>query len=343
MRNKLRFVAFFLSLIPLVSCGKKTEEQVIIEHEDEVVESTTEEATENSDEAVEEQKEGNIFSMMPKKYTFASGAGAWATGIELSEDGSFTGNHHDSDMGSTGDGYPNGTIYTCDFSGKFTDPEPTDKPNIYSMKLGELKVKDEEKLGTQEIIDEVLYVYSSPYGFDDADEFLIYTPGASLAEIPEECMLWTSLNAEVSDKVPDGYYIIYNVGGQEAFCALSDDSVWKGTYRYESGEAYAEFSPHLAGSYLVFFPKDKSPASFSVKIPWDGKNNEPMVCGSYWGDEEDIQVKVTVKQEKEADSEKLKYVITMEHLSDPQYDFSAWGGNEPGKFSAEFVEEKEEY
>lgn len=49
-------------------------------------------------------------------FHFSSGAGGWLTEIVISEDGSFTGHFHDSDMG---DAYPEGTRYECSFTGVF--------------------------------------------------------------------------------------------------------------------------------------------------------------------------------------------------------------------------------
>ena len=337
-RNKLKFMGLLVSSALLVACGEKNVEQAAVESSDAAIESTSE-VTESAGETSETSEGGNIFSQMPKDYTFASGAGAWATSLELSEDGSFVGDYHDSDMGDSGDGYPNGTIYVCGFSGKFSDPAPTEYQNIYSMKLQELNIDDKEKLNTEEIIDEVKYVYSEPYGLENADELLIYAPGAPLSEIPEECMSWTSLSASVSDVVPDGYYVIYNVHDEEAFCGMTDGCIWTRDFKYQNGDAYANFSPSCSGSYLVFFAQEGTPASLSVKVPWDGKNEEPMVCESYWHDDADnTKVKVTVKKDVTSEPDKLKYVLTLEHVSNPQFDFSAWGSDERGKLSAVFEE-----
>lgn len=343
-RNKLKFMGLLVSSALLVACGEKNVEQAAVESSEAAIESTSE-VTKSVGEATKAPEDGNIFAQMPKNFTFASGAGAWATSLKLSEDGSFVGGYHDSDMGDSGDGYPNGTIYVCGFSGKFSDPEPTEYQNIYSMKLQELNIDDKDKLNTEEIIDEVKYVYSEPYGLENADELLIYTPGAPLSEIPEECMSWTTLSSSVSDVVPDGYYIIYNVHDGEAFNGMTDGCIWTRDFKYENGDAYANFSPRCSGSYLVFIAEEDTPASFSVKVPWDGKNEDSMVCESYWhddGDGDDTKVKVTVKKDETSEPNKLKYVLKLEHVSDPQFDFSAWGSDEPGKLSAVFEEVKYE-
>ena len=51
-----------------------------------------------SDSATKSKKNSSIFKSMPKKFVFASGAGAWGTVITLKKDGSFTGQYHDSNI-----------------------------------------------------------------------------------------------------------------------------------------------------------------------------------------------------------------------------------------------------
>ncbi len=283
----------------------------------------------------------NILAEIPKDFVFSSGAGGWSTDIEISSDGSFVGEYHDSDMGDIGEGYPNGTLYICGFSGKFSKPKPTGKQHIYSMKLLELQIENEDKIGTQEIVDETLYVYSTPYGFEDADEFLIYLPGAPLSEMTEECRSWIFLSDSIFSEVPEGYYVIYNVGGQEAFTGQREDSIWNRNCRYENGTAYVNFSPsYYMGSYLSFFTDEDSPSALALSVPWDGKNTEAMECKKSWDDDGTV-VKVTIEPDPESLPRVLKYDITVECISDPQFDFSAWGSSEPGKFSAVFTEKEE--
>lgn len=71
------------------------------------------------------------------EFFFASGAGGWSTVLYINKDGSFYGNYHDSDMGSMGEGYPHGTIYYCDFTGRFSAPVQVND-YTYSMQIEEL-------------------------------------------------------------------------------------------------------------------------------------------------------------------------------------------------------------
>lgn len=277
-------------------------------------------------------EELNIFADFPEMFYFSSGAGGWATEIVIAEDGSFTGSYYDYDMGDTGDGYPDGTLYICDFTGQFSDPEPTDKDYIYKTKLLDLVLLDEDKIGTQEIIDDTLYVYTDPYGFEGADEFIIYAPGADLSEMSDECLSWTFMSLDIFEQVPVDYYVLYNVNGEEAFNGICDDSIWNRSYRCTNGDAYVNFSPsYYMGSYFSFFPDDDSPASLSLSLPWDGVSSETMECKENWKtDGETYNVTIEKKDDE-------TYIITVEGISDTTFDFSEWGGTEPGKFSGEFV------
>lgn len=291
-----------------------------------LVEASEPEEDENENEDLD------IFANLPEMFYFSSGAGGWATELVISEDGSFEGSYYDSDMGVTGDGYPNGTLYICDFTGRFSEPEPTDKDYIYKMKLLELVLTDEDKIGTQEIIDDTLYVYTDPYGFEDADEFLLYAPGADLSEMTEECLSWTFMSQDIFKQVPVSYYVLYNVGGEEAFNGVFEDSIWSRSYRCTNGDAYVNFSPsYYMGSYFSFFPDDDSPASLSLSLPWDGVSTETMECEENWKtDGETYNVTIEKKDDE-------TYFITVEGISDTTFDFSDWGGTEPGKFSGEFI------
>ena len=61
------------------------------------------------------------------------------------------------------------------------------------------------------------YLVSEPYGFDHADEFLIYFPGIAIANLPDGFTNWLNafLNVQTTEIFP--YYGIYNVGGEKGF------------------------------------------------------------------------------------------------------------------------------
>ena len=164
----------------------------------------------------------SIFTILPDGFDFSSGAGAWGTFLDLNDDGTFSGEFHDSNMGETGEGYPNGTVYVCDFSGKFSEPEKIDE-YTYSMQLEYLAM---EHLPGEEYYEEgVKYVYSDPYGFENAVEFYIYLPNTPVSQVPDEFMMWSHLPLETTAYLPEKFYGIYNINEELGFVGYVDDAV----------------------------------------------------------------------------------------------------------------------
>lgn len=121
------------------------------------------------------------------EFYFSSGAGAWCTTLQIHGDGSFEGQYHDSDMGSHGEGYPNGTVYQSNFSGQFTTPV---KVNDYTYSMQIARMDYEQETGSEEIRDGVLYSFTDAYGLEEAQDILIYLPGTPLSDLSEEFLIW---------------------------------------------------------------------------------------------------------------------------------------------------------
>ena len=148
-------------------------------------------------------------------FVFSSGAGAWFTQLDMHADGSFEGQYHDSDMGLTGEGYPHGTVYECEFEGKFTKPV---KVNDYTYSVTIASIEYDNEPETEEIDDDIKYVYSVPYGIDGAKELYFYLPGAPLADLPQEYLEWIGypdLSATTDTQLQS--YGLYNVTEQNGF------------------------------------------------------------------------------------------------------------------------------
>ena len=163
------------------------------------------------------------------EFAFASGAGGWSTYLYIEEDGTFCGNFHDSDMGCTGEGYPGGTIYYCDFSGQFSNPVKIDD-DTYQFEIESLECEKEE--GEEEIIDERLYIYSYPYGLDDADKVYMYLPGKDTKDFSEELKMWLFLS-DNEKELP--FYAIYNENPEYGFVG----------YQYEPESVYDQIMENL--------------------------------------------------------------------------------------------------
>lgn len=73
-----------------------------------------------------------------KNFVFSSGAGGWGSSLSVGPNGSFSGNYHDSDMGSTGPDYPGGTISESKVSGQFTRAHQV-SPTLYEIDIENLQ------------------------------------------------------------------------------------------------------------------------------------------------------------------------------------------------------------
>ncbi len=174
---------------------------------------STESAASDSRDSSSTGDASDLFAAMADyQFEFASGAGGWSTELTVDADGSFTGLYHDSEMGETGDGYPDGTVYVCNFSGTFAAPEQVDE---YTYKTKIESITSEKEDGTEELADDMRYVYSTPYGLQDAEDIYIYTPGAVIADLPEGYQSWIQFASDGETTL--SYYGIYNEKGDAGF------------------------------------------------------------------------------------------------------------------------------
>ena len=148
-------------------------------------------------------------------FYFSSGAGAWWTELRIQGDGSFEGHYQDADMGDSGDDYPNGTLYYCDFIGFFDQLEKVDD-FTYKMNLSSISFK-EKPAQEEEIIDGVRYIYTGAYGLD-GEEFYLYLPGSKLADLPQAYRDWVGYhNLEAVQEEELSFYGLYNADGELGF------------------------------------------------------------------------------------------------------------------------------
>lgn len=168
-----------------------------------------------------------FFHRIPQQFSFLSGAGGWSTDLYLtggdSYDGSFTGQYHDGDMGSVGEDYPNGTVYYCNFSGKFAQPEKLEE-YVYSVTLEELACDEPPEV--ESIGGGVRYITTGPYGLENVGELRIYFPGYPIKNIPEEDRGWLLSAPELAPftleemaemVLPPNTYLLHNVNEGQLF------------------------------------------------------------------------------------------------------------------------------
>lgn len=271
-----------------------------------------------------ERENSDIFSLLPSEFVFASGAGGWATEITLNDAGTFKGQYHDSDMGDTGTGYSNGTVYICDFSGKFTMPKKINE-YIYSMNLESLDV--EGTSGTVYYENDIRYIVSDPYGFDNADEFLIYLPGCPLEETSEEFLSWSFINTQIRNTIPTGVYGIYNVGGMEGFMGEDDNSLWRRTYTYSYNSYRSELQPsYYSESHLNFWPESGA-ATLILGFDWSDDDQTEFIASDYRGTGE-YNISLDFREDFSS------VLVTVKSMSG--FNLEPWGGTADGILSVEY-------
>lgn len=148
-----------------------------------------EEMENKKEEVLSEEPAGSLTfnDLATRQFYFSSGAGAWGEEFTIEKDGYFTGKYHDSEMGENGEEYPGGTVYSCVYSGHFTDITKVGE-YIYEIKLKDISYKKEP--GAEEILDGVKYIYTESYFMGINDSFRIYLPGMSIDKISEELYWW---------------------------------------------------------------------------------------------------------------------------------------------------------
>lgn len=152
-------------------------------------------------------------------FNYASGAGAWGTKVVFESDGTFSGSFHDTNMGDIGDNHPNGTLLLCNFSGRFKITERVDDYS-YVMELENLII---EEPTTETIENGVKIIPSDPYGIEGGKAFMLFLPGASVADYPHEYADWIQMSSEWSsdetfDDIP--FYGLFNVEEKKWFWSL---------------------------------------------------------------------------------------------------------------------------
>ena len=163
--------------------------------------------------------EEDLFSKIQGKwFEFTSDVGAWSTELIMAENGAFSGNFHDSEMGETGEGYPNGTVYGCTFHGQFSDPEKVDE-TTWKVKI---KVEMDEAQVPEAIEDQIRYVTAPPYGLEKAETVMIYETGTPIEKLPEGFMSWSHMQEVDPDAKTLPYYGIWNETDDAGFVSIDE-------------------------------------------------------------------------------------------------------------------------
>ena len=228
------------------------------------------------------------------KFDFSSGAGGWGTSLTVNPDGSFEGYYSDSEMGSTGPGYSKGTVYKCAFSGRFTDFERVDD-YIYNVTIGSIKYENQP--GDQEVLNDVLYIYTEPYGIGSQTELTVYLPGCPFKNLADGFVSWMDYQRfgayaaeEYYRDYPEYLYFcgIYNEG---------DDCGFSSANRSGDNQCYMINTQHLPGLINQQAQIERDNTYFYVDASNDGtisiKNcsfRATLDSDIYWSEDEFVDL-----------------------------------------------------
>ena len=265
----------------------------------------------------------NLFSVLPGHFRYSSGAGGWATDLNLYEDGTFDGSYRDWDMGDAGQNYLK-TCYTCDFSGAFSTPQKV-SDYVYSVSVQRLDYPG--NVGKEWIEDGVRYIQYDPSGLSRSREYYIYLPGCPSSVFTEEQQYYLPSHHQ---NIPQGNFCIYasDGGSPLGFWGTKGGSIFSNHYQYNYGAFRSELWPDglFGKANLLFWPEDGG-AVISLDFDWNEDSQRTFVAEDEHGSGEyDVTVYVT----KDLQSA-IVNIQSREGVS-----LKDWGGTSDGRFAATY-------
>ena len=234
-----------------------------------------------------------------KSFSFSSGVGGWSTDLVFEENGSFTGNYHDSEMGDTGEGYPNGSVYVCQFSGKIS---PVEQVNDHCWKIKVDKLEKDEF--SESIEDNIRYIPAEPSGITEGDEMLLYSPGTPVSDLSEDMQFWAHVNIQDPPQTELEDWFLANEENYSGFLGYEADYI-ANPWEHMTAEQLSAASgltfgvPEGAEDVIYRYLPDENLAEMQFTIGSDEfcariePADEPMnISGMYfeWENEEEVQV-----------------------------------------------------
>lgn len=140
-----------------------------------------------SEAAAQEQ---GFWRQVKGKYIFSVGAGAWSTIMTVNADGTFSADYHDSDLGVTGDGYPNGSRSIASGTGKFNYSKRNDDGS-FSMTCDQKAFHQNGTVGDVTIKDGVrVETVDGIYGLTPCNTFTVYPTGYATSALSDDVKSW---------------------------------------------------------------------------------------------------------------------------------------------------------
>lgn len=140
-----------------------------------------------SEAAAQEQ---GFWRQVQGKYIFSVGAGAWSTIMTVNADGTFSADYHDSDLGVTGDGYPNGSRSIASGTGKFNYSKRNDDGS-FNMTCDQKAFHQNGTVGDVTIKDGVrVETVDGIYGLTPCGTFTVYPTGYATSALSNDVKSW---------------------------------------------------------------------------------------------------------------------------------------------------------
>ena len=150
--------------------------------------------TEDAAALSQPESDEDVFGIFAGQYLFTSGAGGWSTEMEITPDGTFSGQYQDLDMGVGAEDYDS-TLYRSVFRGSFTNPQKIDQYTC-SFELEDIQYENQPGTETIESGDSwrTRVVYTEAYGLDQGTDLIhAYTAGTPMGMLPDGMMSWIGL------------------------------------------------------------------------------------------------------------------------------------------------------
>ncbi|MBP5159760.1 MAG: hypothetical protein ILP10_05610 [Lachnospiraceae bacterium] len=128
------------------------------------------------------------FASMPEELVLEKVSTEWKTTVKLSGNGSFEGSFSSFDPSNAdAKSYPSGTMYVCDFKGRFGEAEQVSE-GVYATRVARLLQEGEEGEETGEEGMRIVTAY--PCGLENGEHIVIYAPGTKTADLSDSFLLW---------------------------------------------------------------------------------------------------------------------------------------------------------
>ena len=168
------------------------------------------EETESAPTVEETLKELFPDSKFPLELGFSSGAGGWFTALDLNEDGSFSGQYIDQDLGVR-------ECYISTFEGSFGTIE---KVNDHTYTFTDIEYKTLED--KDEWDEDGLHFFAvEPYGLENVESMTLYLPGTPASELSESLCGWEGIDPS-DTKASLENYVLWDEDEQVRFAIYED-------------------------------------------------------------------------------------------------------------------------